>query len=203
MSHWWPRVVDGFIAAAVLVAGLAEIWVPFESRQEDGDPVATTIQLVIVSMALLVRRVRPLSCTLVCYGSFLAFQLAGLSYITFIGQLLPLVLATFAVARYGTGATPYIGGGVAAASMVTGDLLIPFLGDLPEMIYHWSVLTTSYALGTWQRIMAVREQDARERAIAIEVEAAEQAAAAVLEERTRIARELHDVVAHHVSVMGI
>lgn len=37
----------------------------------------------------------------------------------------------------------------------------------------------------------------------LEVERTENARRAVIEERVRIARELHDVVAHHVSVMGV
>ncbi len=36
-----------------------------------------------------------------------------------------------------------------------------------------------------------------------EISAAEQARRAVLEERTRIARELHDVVAHHMSLIAV
>ena len=47
-----------------------------------------------------------------------------------------------------------------------------------------------------------REQLA-EQALQLEAQAADLARKAVIEERLRIARELHDVVAHHISVIGI
>jgi signal transduction histidine kinase len=48
-----------------------------------------------------------------------------------------------------------------------------------------------------------REVELREKTRQLEKERDENARRAVVDERVRIARELHDVVAHHVSVMGI
>lgn len=50
---------------------------------------------------------------------------------------------------------------------------------------------------------ALQRQRADDRAAQLEAQSAELARRAVLDERIRIARELHDVVAHHISVIGI
>ena len=50
---------------------------------------------------------------------------------------------------------------------------------------------------------SAQAEEARERARRAEREREERALLAVSEERTRIARELHDVIAHSVSVMGV
>lgn len=60
----------------------------------------------------------------------------------------------------------------------------------------------------WLAGFALREREAQAgaaeiRAIQAEREREESARHAVFEERVRIARELHDVVAHHVSMMGV
>ena len=53
------------------------------------------------------------------------------------------------------------------------------------------------------RRFARRARESQRRAVAVEVAAAEQAMTAVVEERARIARELHDIVAHAVSTIVV
>jgi signal transduction histidine kinase len=67
----------------------------------------------------------------------------------------------------------------------------PIFGGLP------------FAVGRWARERREREQASRERAERIDAERELRVRAAALGERARLAREIHDVVAHSVSVMVI
>jgi signal transduction histidine kinase len=64
-------------------------------------------------------------------------------------------------------------------------------------------MTVAWAVGLLIRYPMERARSAEEHAVRVEQEQAEAARQAVLEERRRIARELHDVVAHSVSVMTV
>lgn len=68
-------------------------------------------------------------------------------------------------------------------------------------VMMWGV--AAYVLGRSIRIGRVREEELRIRTTQLASEREINARRAVLEERIRVARELHDVIAHHVSVMGI
>ncbi|MDG4809155.1 sensor histidine kinase [Micromonospora sp. WMMD1120] len=61
----------------------------------------------------------------------------------------------------------------------------------------------AYFFGETSWVAARREHELREQAAELRRSQAEARERAVLGERVRIARELHDVVAHHVSVMGV
>jgi signal transduction histidine kinase len=82
---------------------------------------------------------------------------------------------------------------------VSGELPPLLAALLNSLIINMAFFGFAYALGD-----AARRQ-AELRAQAVQLRAAQAVAGerAVIGERVRIARELHDVVAHHVSVMGI
>jgi signal transduction histidine kinase len=72
-----------------------------------------------------------------------------------------------------------------------------------EFFFIPGLMTIAWFAGRTLRERAVREAEAQERALRAEREREENARRAVFAERVRIARELHDVVAHHVSMMGV
>jgi signal transduction histidine kinase len=77
------------------------------------------------------------------------------------------------------------------------------LGAWGELIFVSLIFTVVWTIGfTFGRKFEEADQ-ARERALRAEREREERARAAVAEERARIARELHDVVGHSVSVMTV
>ncbi|MFD5571244.1 sensor histidine kinase [Streptomyces cadmiisoli] len=66
-----------------------------------------------------------------------------------------------------------------------------------------TLLVAAWALGRLFRARKSMARDALERAAAVEREQTANARAAVAQERARIARELHDIVAHNVSLMVV
>ncbi|MFF3664507.1 sensor histidine kinase [Microtetraspora malaysiensis] len=72
---------------------------------------------------------------------------------------------------------------------------------LNEVIFLTVVFGSAYLTGLALRGYQTRAQRMAERAARLELERERRAAEAVAAERTRIARELHDVVAHSVSMM--
>jgi len=72
-----------------------------------------------------------------------------------------------------------------------------------EFVFIPGLMAIAWFAGVTLRERAGRAVEAQGRAIRAEREREENARRAVFEERVRIARELHDVVAHHVSMMGV
>jgi len=84
----------------------------------------------------------------------------------------------------------------------------PVQGPLVLRAVFFVLFNAAFVVAAWRFGDLVAERRAHERALVdraarLERDRAEEARRAVFEERVRIARELHDVVAHHVSVMGV
>ena len=99
-----------------------------------------------------------------------------------------------------------------AAAITAGCVLISFAAYAAfDSISGWSAnLSVTYLtfglawlIGDNLRVRRAYTRQLEDRAIELELEREEKAAQAVFEERARIARELHDVVAHYVSVMVV
>ncbi|WP_328492912.1 sensor histidine kinase [Streptomyces sp. NBC_00414] len=89
------------------------------------------------------------------------------------------------------------------AAAVTEAVLAPAGHRLATLLAEAVLLVAAWALGRLTRARAAIRDQALERAAALERAQEANARAAVMEERARIARELHDIVAHNVSLMVV
>ncbi|UCM87437.1 sensor histidine kinase [Streptomyces marincola] len=215
--HWLrthPRAFDALLAVGVLVAMLcASVTV---ARPPDGGPgfgkrdlPVHTLLLAVLACTVLVRRRRHPMAVLVVVG---ALSLVELVLGTFSHRpeerhssfLIILVVALFTVAVSTDRATTLrVGTAVALvftpAAMVLGAQ--PWYDPANLSVFAWTALAAASGEAVRSRRAAV---DAIwERAERAERTREEEARRRVAEERVRIARELHDVVAHHIALVNV
>ena len=118
---------------------------------------------------------------------------------------LAMLVALYSVGAYAPSRRALLGLAVVAVAYVIHELNNPNIETEAQV---WSALFAAaitaivFAAGVYAR----RHREAKaleQRAQALEAEREERARTAVAEERARIARELHDIVSHNVSVMVV
>src|SRR5918996_378133 len=114
-----------------------------------------------------------------------------------VADLAPLVAVYYLVA-HGPSRLKPIGLGVALVGGVAMSLRASFPGVLDGFVLGTAVVTTYVLLAA---LLADRRVSRRARLAALELERDQQAELGAAQERARIARELHDVVAHSLAVM--
>ncbi len=199
----WPRAAD---AVLVIVVFLVAVFVKSEGPNDDlvirsvGDvSIGAFFVLAVASGALYWRRSQPLIVFGVTWAAtalstgLVYFELVGAADLELVG--IAMLVALYGVGRYGTNDRwTYLA--LCGAFAVVG-LTAP-IDDVTaaEIGFGFIVIFLVWYIGRRLRFRA-------ERAGHLEREHAAEARRAVAEERTRIARELHDVVAHRVSLMTV
>jgi signal transduction histidine kinase len=190
----WPQAANAVLAAAIYVACVFVVEGPGETlafRSIGEVPIGAFFVLGAACASLVWRRRRPLPVLAV---TVIATSVASvLDYSDLIG--LTMLIALYGTGRYvADDRWSYIGlGGALALTLGTG-----FIDDstAAELAFGLVFLSMIWSIGRRMRFRGERvAQLARERAA--------EARRMVAEERTRIARELHDVVAHRVSLMTV
>ncbi|MFF2846376.1 sensor histidine kinase [Streptomyces sp. NPDC058001] len=195
-----PRLADLLIAAVVAVFTGADVVVNVPGyRQAD----QVTWLLFAVSIgALLFRSGRPVAVTLVTGAACAGWALYG-----HIGELLnlPVMVALYAMAVQGDRRRTVRTGVIAAlvsgiVSVIAGlDVVQPEGAPVLEML--WPLVPLLLGEVVRARHELLREYAAR--AARAEADREREALRKVEQERLRIAREVHDVVAHTVSAMTV
>lgn len=184
---------DWAVPAVLLAGAQLEVWVPGLTKFS-GPRVVFALVAIGAAIALLVRRSHPLvSEVAVC--ALVGFPLLLGWFTQSTALVLMLVVALFACGRYGARPTAYLG--VPLASVMVLLSAGPDPDQTLTQSWGWSLNTVwVFALGAGFR----HERLLREQASSAS-ESRMQAVAA--QERLRVARELHDVLSHSLSVIVV
>ncbi len=200
-----PAAVDRLIVLALIAGGLLWAWPGYFPAVERFPRVDWLNYLgpfafaILVPLPLLVRRTWPI---LAFGGAIASLAASGLVSREVGTPAIAIFLGAYSVGRY----TPRRGLSVGAMLIAGGLGLASSLGS--EGLSTWLLFMFSFLFGMWltgdtARTRELRAEHLEERAARHEAEARTAAARAADAERSRIARELHDVIAHNVSVIVV
>uniref|UniRef100_UPI000A97673A sensor histidine kinase n=1 Tax=Streptomyces graminilatus TaxID=1464070 RepID=UPI000A97673A len=212
---WWARwrgaALD--VGLAVLSAGeCAAEGVQF--ARNAGIPLVAGVVFGVVAGSLLVlRRPWPIAVVLVSIAvapAQMGFLMGVVGLYTLAASELPrrIIGALAGMAMVGTLIVTFVRShqGVADGGLKIGDWLVPVVAITTSLAVTAPPVLLGLYVGARRRLMeSLRERaDSLERELQLLAERAEERAEwARNEERTRIAREMHDVVAHRVSLMVV
>ncbi|MEU7303665.1 histidine kinase [Streptomyces sp. NPDC048304] len=210
-SRWRSAVLDGSLALVSAVECGAE-GVPF--ARDAGIPVAVGIVFgVVAGSVLLVRRKWPIAVVLVAIAitpAQMGFLLGIVGLYTLAACEVPrrIIGALAGMSLVGTAVVTFVRvrQGMARGDLTLGDWFVPFAAVTTALGLTAPPVLLGLYVGARRRLMeSLRERaDSLERELQLLAERAEERAEwARNEERTRIAREMHDVVAHRVSLMVV
>ncbi|GAA4630827.1 histidine kinase [Actinoallomurus vinaceus] len=189
-----PSRADVAIAVVVTVMTVTPTIVP--SRQ----PWWFVVLAVLMSVPVLWRRRAILSAGAVVGSATTVLAIAAKSLPHSPALLLPygVLVCTFTFAAADVSPVRRAGGIAGLAVGVAVSLIVPH-EDLETYRYLVTAIVAAYALGIGARARRSAQNAERER----EARIREERAAAVERERTRIARDMHDIVTHSVGLMVI
>jgi signal transduction histidine kinase len=202
----WVRGPKGIRIRDVLIAGLLAWVMPVEASHTATGLLAWNWISVAVGIAggvvLLVRRQFPRA---VAVAEMVALMLVGVNF--------GLMFASYSMANQlgNRRGMWWLAGTGTAVSLVPWGPKLLLLHVLPHDLIDWiayfgvNIVLIGFPVlvGVWRAQRRELIASLRDRAQQAELERDLRAANAVAEERTRIARELHDVVAHRVSLINV
>jgi signal transduction histidine kinase len=201
LGIFWRRIVAvdpvwvDYGLAMILTAGAQLEYAPHDHFATGIDP--KRIFMVLATLPLAARRRYPMTVFSVVFAATLIVG-NGVGLVIFLG----LVIAGYSLAAYSASWW-----GTLALVVVMATLVDIVYGGspppIPDLAVPFSILVPLWMAGKAIRSRQLRAESLEDRARRLEREREVATLAAVAEERARIARELHDVVSHSVSVMVI
>ncbi len=188
---WQYPAIEWLPPLALLAWSVTEIWA---TDVVSGSRALMTVTLTVAAVALVARHRQPFVSLCLMSSAVVVPAIFGTTT-TSAPAVLLFVMAVFASGRYGSTRSTWASLPVALAVAAVGSAAGPV--ETLASSWGWSLnMIWIWGLGRW-----LRESDRRVRATREEADALARAAAA--EERLRVARDLHDVLAHSLSMMVV
>ncbi len=196
----WPRS-DWVLPVVLALIAQADVWAPasYNLGHLVGPAPVVSILYITTALVLVWRKRSPVA--------VLAFIVSvdAVEYLSFgapegLGSLLPTVVAFYAVGRYARFSAVTVAAPLALLGIAVHELTDPVFTMTGSNAIFYAVVAGAWPLGQAFRRRAdhTDELQARTAELAAQRDRLSEAAAAA--ERARIARELHDIVGHGLSV---
>ncbi len=215
-----PQAADVLLAVALFILALVSSRAAIDFAEAAGppgfdlpSPAEEVLGLLLTLGPLAVRRRAPISAVLACAGGFVvARTLLDAQEASVVG--VGISIAIYSTAAYGRPPWRNWACGVAGvavlaelwrelATLAPDDQTSMVFVEAFALLFYAALIAAMWALGSAMGAGRRRTAELVLRTAQLEQQREENARRAVFDERVRIARELHDVVAHHVSVMGV
>ncbi|MDL4821883.1 sensor histidine kinase [Actinomadura opuntiae] len=201
-----PQAADALLALGLLLVGLPQLYL--QDFPDGGDyadfrtpDAADGLIVVVVTMALTWRRRHPLPVLLLIVAGELTLTVWG--YPPSVPDVMAFLIAIYSLAAHRGLAQSALGGVAGFASFLVSLVMMPVETSPVVLVSDCALVAGVWVLGRNLRLRRAYFAELEDRAARLERARGTDARAARIEERSRIARELHDVVAHHVSVMTV
>jgi signal transduction histidine kinase len=210
----WAEVRAGDLFDALLALALAgtaqyEIWAgPLFDDGIPGPRLPNAVLLLLITVPLAWRRRAPtvvLALVLASVGLQISLIDEARSDQPPFQHWVALLIVFYSLGAHAERRRAIVAGALGGGAIVVGDLvdLVSGGAGLEDTMPAWFMLAAAYGVGFALRGQRVQSTLLAHRAERLEQEREQKARLAVAEERVRIARELHDVVAHAISVIVV
>jgi signal transduction histidine kinase len=197
------HLVDWAIALALAAALELQL-----AARDDGAAWVNALAALAVTLPLRWRRTAPLAVVLAFGGAAMVQEIAGGAL--FAGEPPPVaalvagVVALYSLGAYAPSDRVAALGAVAGLAGLWASVLVSGVIDLQSFAFPAGLIVAApWLAGRAQNARAQREAALRELTAQLQREQEQRERLAASDERARIARELHDVVAHSVGVMVV
>jgi signal transduction histidine kinase len=199
-----PALLTDWVPALALTM-FAQLDLRFRIDGSDpyGPPAAAAFVTAVATAVLVLRRRFPLATVCTVAAAVAMPELVSRLTVTLWGHLVPVVVATYSVARFADRRRAAVGLGAAVLAITVVMLRVPSVGTVGNIPFTAIPIGGAFVLGRVLRARWESQQAMAQQARELQADRDERVRRAVSEERARIARELHDLVAQSVSLMVV
>ncbi|MEP6753521.1 MAG: sensor histidine kinase [Candidatus Dormiibacterota bacterium] len=204
MARFWRLYkIDVTVAAVFTAITQYEIWVgpsPILNEPVVGSHPLLSLAALGFTLPLAFTRALPIPALVIVMAQWGLPHPPDVS-LNLLALFLAVVLVVYLAATSTSGRTAIVAAVIIGLGQVGADLPELKRGDLSAHFGEWVFFSLAWVLGKTVRLNKMRGDRLALRAIELERRRDSDVQEALVDERARIARELHDVVAHSVSLM--